>query len=140
MSNLQKDMKIIFKDGKKVEAHWKGFVIESDQSVKNEGEGSAPEPFDFFLASIGTCAGIYVKNFCDTRNIPTDNIKIIQKIVRNKEKKMLGNVVLEIKLPPDFPEKYKKALINCAELCSVKKHISKDVVFDISTTTIDENN
>ena len=126
------ELKIKFPGASRVDAEYGRLNIVTNQ------DGTAPAPFALFLASIGTCAGIYVKNFCDTRNIPTDNIKIIQKIERNKEKRMLGNIVLEIKLPPNFPEKYKKALIKSAELCSVKKHISKDVVFDVHTTTTDD--
>jgi len=65
--------------GKKVRAEYQGFTIETDQSVANGGDGTAPEPFMLFLASIGTCAGIYVYSFCQKRDIPTDNVRIIQK-------------------------------------------------------------
>ena len=71
-------MEITFEKGKIVTAHSDGHVIRTDQPLDNGGLGSAPAPFDLYLASIGTCAGIYVKSFCDNRKIPTENIKIIQ--------------------------------------------------------------
>ena len=100
------------------------------------GGNTAPAPFDLFLASIGTCAGIYVKSFCDNRKIPTDNIKIIQKTEFNKETGLPVNITLEIKLPADFPEKYKSSVINVAELCKVKKSIANPPAFQVITSQI----
>ena len=98
------DMIITIDEGKKVTAHYKDFDIITDQPIKMGGDNSAPAPFDLFLASIGTCAGVYVKSFCDQRNIPTDNIKLIQKMMYNSEKMMISKIIIEIYLPPDFPE------------------------------------
>jgi ribosomal protein S12 methylthiotransferase accessory factor len=117
------EMEIFFDGGKKVNASYNGNVIKTDQPLEAGGEGSAPAPFDLFLASIGTCAGIYVKGFCDQRGIPTDNIRIIQSMEYNHEARLIGKINLEIKLPADFPEKYKDAVINVANLCAVKKHL-----------------
>lgn len=117
-------IEIILKDGKKVDAIAKGHVIKTDQMEKTGGDNSAPEPFQLFLASIGTCAGIYVKNFCEQRNIPTENIKIIQTSDFNREKRLIENITLKIELPEDFPEKYKSAVINAANLCAVKRHLA----------------
>ena len=77
------NIEITFGAGKKVNAHVKNHIIKTDQSLSAGGEGSAPEPFTLFLASIGTCAGIYVKSFCDQRGIPSENIKLLQTMYYN---------------------------------------------------------
>jgi putative redox protein len=117
------EMEIFFDGNKKVNANFKDYVIKTDQPLEAGGDGSAPAPFDLFLASIGTCAGIYVKFFCDKREISTDKIKIIQTMEFNQETRLISKIGLEIKLPSDFPEKYKEAVINSANLCAVKKHL-----------------
>jgi ribosomal protein S12 methylthiotransferase accessory factor len=129
-------MEITFDGGKVVTAHTHGHSIRTDQPLDNGGGNTAPAPFDLFLASIGTCAGIYVKSFCDNRKIPTDNIKIIQKTEYSKETGLPVNITLDIKLPADFPEKYKVSVINVAELCKVKKTIANPPVFEVITSTI----
>jgi len=129
-------MEITFDGGKVVTAHTHGHSIRTDQPSDNGGENTASAPFDLFLASIGTCAGIYVKSFCDNRNIPTDNIKIIQKTEYDKETGLPVNITLDIKLPADFPEKYKASVINVAGLCKVKKSIANPPVFQIISSQI----
>ena len=129
-------MEITFDGGKVVTAHTQSHSIKTDQPVNHGGANTAPSPFDLFLASIGTCAGIYVKSFCDNRNIPTDNIRIIQKTDYNAETGLPQNITLDIKLPADFPEKYKASLISVAELCKVKKSIANPPVFQILTSKI----
>jgi putative redox protein len=130
------DMEITFAGGKKVNASFKGHTHKTDQPVTQGGENSAPSPFELFLASIGTCAGIYVKSFCDQRNLPTDDIKLVQSLTINPETKLPSNINIEIQLPADFPEKYKAALVNVAELCAVKRTIANPPVFDIKTVTV----
>jgi putative redox protein len=124
-------MEITFDGGKVVTAHSHGHIIKTDQPVSSGGSDTAPAPFELFLASIGTCAGIYVKSFCDNRNIPTDKIKIIQKTEYDKETGLPVNITLDIQLPADFPEKYKASVISVAELCKVKKSIANPPVFQI---------
>jgi len=119
------EMKITFPGNKKVNAEYKGQTIKTDQPEKAGGEGSAPEPFSLFLASIGTCAGIFVKSFCDKRDISAENIEIVQKMNYNKEERLIDKIELEIHLPEDFPDKYKEPLVNSANLCTVKKHLAK---------------
>lgn len=116
-------MEIIFPGNKKVDAVYNGMVIKTDQPIQAGGEGSAPAPFDLFLAIICTCAGIYVVGFCQARGIPTDGIKIIQKMNYNFQTRLFDKIELEIQLPQDFPEKYKQAVINAADNCAVKKHL-----------------
>jgi ribosomal protein S12 methylthiotransferase accessory factor len=118
--------------GKKVDASAHGMVIKTDQPVQAGGEGSAPTPFMLFLASMGTCAGIFVQGFCEQRGIDYTKIKILQHVNVNPATRMVDNIGIEIKLPADFPEKYKKAVINSAELCSVKKHLANPPSFNVT--------
>ncbi len=116
-------MEIFFEEGRKVNARYNGHLLKTDQPVEAGGNDTAPAPFDLFLASIGTCAGIYVKSFCMQRGIPTDEIRIIQSMEYDFDKRLIGKIKLDIELPPDFPEKYKDAVIKAANLCAVKKHL-----------------
>ncbi|MDT8373532.1 MAG: OsmC family protein [Bacteroidales bacterium] len=127
-------MEVTFDGGKVITAHLNGKSIKTDQSVRNGGGGTAPEPFELFLASIGTCAGIYVKSFCDQRGIPAENIKIVQALEFDPAKRIPGKVTLDIQLPADFPEKYRAAVINAAELCLVKKTINDPPEFQVHTS------
>lgn len=129
-------MEITFEGGKVVTAHSHGHSIRTDQPLDNGGGNSAPAPFELFLASIGTCAGIYVKSFCDNRKIPTDNIKIVQKTEFSKETGLPVTITIDIQLPADFPEKYKSSVISVAELCKVKKSIASPPVFKTITSQV----
>lgn len=129
-------IEITLDGGKVVTAHSHGHIIKTDQPVNSGGQNSAPSPFELFMASIGTCTGIYVKSFCDNRKIPTDNIKIIQSSEYDEETGLPVSIKLDIKLPPDFPDKYKEAVISVAELCKVKKAIASPPVFEVITSTI----
>jgi ribosomal protein S12 methylthiotransferase accessory factor len=127
-------MEITFDGDKVITAHLNGHTIRTDQPLDNDGGNTAPAPFDLFLASIGTCAGIYIKSFCDKRQISTEGIKIIQTMEFDNEKKTPSLFKLDIQLPAVFPEKYKEAVINAAELCLVKKTITNLPEFQIITT------
>jgi len=129
-------MEITFDGGKVVTAHSHGHIIRTDQPLDNGGGDTAPSPFELFMASLGTCAGIYVKSFCDNRQIPAENIKIIQTTEYNKETGLPTLVKIDIKLPPDFPEKYKASILHVAGLCKVKKSIVNPPVFEITATSI----
>ncbi|MBI5403998.1 MAG: OsmC family protein [Ignavibacteriae bacterium] len=129
-------MEITLGEGRKVSAEYNGHTIMTDQPVQFGGDNSAPAPFDLFLASLGTCAGFYVKIFCLKRNIPTDNIRIIQTMEVEETNGMIGKIKIDIKLPADFPEKYKDAVVNSANLCAVKKHIQHPPEFEVFTSTI----
>jgi putative redox protein len=120
-------MDIYFNGNKQVFVDIKGFTIKTDQDIKSGGNGEFPEPFTLFLASIGTCAGIYVKSFCDQRNIPTENIKLTQEQEFDKERKMLSKIDIKIIVPQDFPEKYEGAVIQTANLCLVKRHLKDEI-------------
>ena len=96
-------MEITFDGGKVITAHLNGQTIRTDQPTENGGTNSAPAPFELFLASIGTCAGIYIKSFCDKRQISTDGIKIIQTMEYDNDKKLASVFKLDIQLPAGFP-------------------------------------
>jgi len=128
------DMEIVFGGGKKVHALYKGFTLKTDQPPDAGGGGTAPSPFDLFLASMGTCAGFYVLSFCQERGIATENIKVIQKIERDPQRKMVRKLDIEIQLPEGFPEKYRGAVVKAAELCTVKKHLDDPPVITVRTT------
>jgi len=125
------DMEISFPGGKRVDASYHGFEIRTDQSKENGGENTAPAPFDLFLASIGTCAGIYVLSFCQARHIETDNVKIGLDFHRNQQSGMIENINFEVTVPADFPEKYHKAIVRAIDQCAVKKHMINPPQFDI---------
>ena len=130
------NMEITFAGGKKVNASYKGHIHLTDQPITSGGENSAPSPYELFLASIGTCAGIYVKSFCDQRNLPTDKIRLIQFLEISPETKLPSKINIEIQVPADFPEKYKEALVNTAGLCAVKRTIANPPAFEINTVTV----
>jgi len=127
----EKEMKVTFPGGLKVEAEYKGFVIKTDQPVYAGGEGTAPAPFDLFLASLATCAGFYVLAFCRERGITIEKTSLLMKMNKNPETKMFDKILIEIELPPEFPEKYKNAVVKAAEACTVKAHIAKPPAFEI---------
>ena len=102
-----------FPGGQKVDAHFGPYTIKTDQG------GQDPAPFALFLASIGTCAGIYVLSFCQQRGISTEGVRLVQRNHTNPFTRMVENVELEIQVPPTFPEQYYDALVRSASLCAV---------------------
>jgi putative redox protein len=120
---------IDFPGGSRVDAHFGKFTVPSDQPPA----ASAPTPFDLFLSSIGTCAGIYILGFCQQRGLSTDGLHIVQRIHADPVTHMIDQIDLDIIVPPSFPEKYRDSLIRSAELCKVKKHLEKPPTFKIST-------
>jgi len=123
-------MVIDFPGGEKVDAHFENFTVATDQ------QGSAPTPFEVFLSSIGTCAGIYVLSFCKQRNLPTEGIRIVEQI-HTVEKGMIEKIGLEIQVPPSFPKQYHSALIRSADLCKVKKTLEHPPAFEIMTREVE---
>lgn len=127
------DMTIDFPGGSRVDAHFGPFTVRTDQPADFGGDDSAPTPFDTFLASLGTCAGIYVLGFCRQRGLPTAGIRLVQRVDFSSKTKLAERIALEIQVPPDFPEKYKPALIRAAEQCKVKKHFEQPPVVAVTT-------
>jgi ribosomal protein S12 methylthiotransferase accessory factor len=127
------EMVIDFPGGARVDAHFGPYTVMTDQPPQGGGEGSAPTPFALFLASLGTCVGIYVLGFCRQRGLSTEGIQVVQRMHSDPATGMLGLVELEIQVPPSFPEKYHEALIRSASQCAVKKHLEAPPAFDVKT-------
>ncbi len=132
------EMIIDFPGGARVDAHFGPYTVSTDQPPMGGGQGSAPTPFSVFLASLGTCAGIYVLGFCKQRGLPTDGIRIVQRALGDPRKPgMVGTIEMEIQVPSDFPEKYYSALVRSAEQCAVKKHMEKPPRFEIVAKAVE---
>ncbi|MDD5627747.1 MAG: OsmC family protein [Elusimicrobia bacterium] len=127
---MEMDIKLL--GGKKVSAEFKGLRIATDQPQDAGGEGSAPSPFDLFLASLGTCAGFYIQSFCQKRDIPTEGITLKQRMDLDPETHMVKLISLSLSLPKDFPEKYRAGVIGAANLCLVKKHLQQPPQIELS--------
>ncbi|MHB1345074.1 MAG: OsmC family protein, partial [Thermoleophilia bacterium] len=125
-------MKVYFPGNKRVFADYKGFTIETDQPEQGGGDDSAPAPFDLFIASIGTCAGIFMLGFMQSRGIPTEDAGITLRTERDPEAGLIGRIILDMQLPAEFPEKYKAAIINAVELCTVKRHMHQPPQFEVN--------
>ncbi|HSW28146.1 MAG TPA: OsmC family protein [Longimicrobiales bacterium] len=121
------DMEIVFPGGARVDA------LVGPHTVVTNQDGSAPTPLSLFLASIGTCAGIYVLGFCQARDLPTEGIKIVQRVIADPNTRMVATIQLDIVVPPTFPEKYHEALVRAADQCAVKKHLENPPEFEVRT-------
>jgi len=116
-------MDVFFPGGKRVDTRYAGFTIRTDQSPKNGGEGSAPAPYDLFMASMATCAGIYVLSFLQERSLATEGAGLTAHFHRDPETHRMSRIEIEIRLPPDFPAKYRNAIVRAAEQCTVERTI-----------------
>ena len=125
------EMNITFPGGIKVNADYKGFTIATDQPRDEGGDGTAPEPYDLFLASIGTCAGIYVLSFCRERDLDTEGLRLSLKADKDEKTRLFTKVGLDIHLPPGFPEKYAQAVKRAAGLCTVKRSLADPPDFEV---------
>lgn len=128
------EMKITFAGGKKVNADFHGFRHQTDQPLQSGGENSAPSPFELFLASLGTCAGFYVLSFCQGRGIDTAGIELGMGMEWDPQSHLIARIDIEIVLPASFPEKYRAAVVQAAQSCTVKKHLLQPPAFNIFAT------
>ena len=129
------EITVTFPGNKKTGAQVGQHTVLTDQSVMAGGDGTAPAPFSLFLASLVSCAGIYVIYFCEKRSIRTDDIKVIQRDERDPQTHRVTRITIEIVLPSGFPEKYRKALLHTVDLCAVKKTMLDPPEFDVRTVT-----
>jgi ribosomal protein S12 methylthiotransferase accessory factor len=125
-------MEIRFPGGLEVEALVGGFSIRTDQSVSDGGTGAAPSPFDLFLASIGTCAGIYALRFCQQRNLETEGLSLGLTAEKGEDGKRVARVSIEIRLPAAFPDRYRDAILRAVDQCKVKRHILEPPQFAVT--------
>ncbi len=125
------DMEIRFPGGKKVEALTDdGFVIPTDQAIADGGDGSAPAPYTLFLASIGTCAGIFVASFLQSRKIDTRDLKMRLNFSTDPGTHLVDRICIDVDLPPGVPRKYRKAIERAVSLCAVKRSMENPPRFE----------
>lgn len=116
-------VEVSFPKGKQVNANIKGFDLLTDQPISQGGEGEAASPFDFFLASLASCAGFYAVSFCQSRDIDTAGMSLELSREIDPESKLVSNIEIKLHTPKGFPEKYLKAIVKSMNKCSVKKHL-----------------
>jgi putative redox protein len=126
---------VTFPGGKRVDAAIGGMLIRTDQTVENGGTETAPEPFELFLASIATCAGIYALEFCQARELSSEGMALTMHCEWDEKKHAIEKMAIDLKLPPGFPDRYRKAIVRVMDLCSVKKHILNPPEFVITTSS-----
>jgi len=129
------DIDVTFPGGKRVDARVGAFTVRTDQPADHGGEGSAPAPFDLFLAALATCAGFYVLQFCQARGLTTAGITLRQRVETDPDTKLPRRIRLELGLPPSFPEKYREAVVRAAEACKAKKTIAARPVIEVFSHT-----
>lgn len=130
--------KVNFPGNKKVDVVFENFKIKTDQSVKNGGDETAPEPFTLFLSSLAACAGIYAKSFCDTRNISADNMQLILDVSSKKGQAHMEEIRIHLHVDSNFPKKYIKPIIKAMESCAVKNQLHPDIRTDTSVIYPDQ--
>ena len=113
-----------FPGGKRIDAKIGDFTIQTDQSVKAGGEASAPEPFDLFLASIASCAGIFALGFCQSRNLSTEGLSLRMECEKDPAKKLFAQMRFHLTLPEGFPDKHRGSIERAIGMCTVKRHIT----------------
>ena len=115
------EIKVNFLDKLRLEAKFDDFTVIADQPIRYKGDGSAPGPFDYFLASSALCAAYFVKLYCVTRNIPTENIHLSQNNIVDPENRYQQIFKIQVELPPDITEKDRQGILRSIERCTVKK-------------------
>ena len=126
-------IEVRFPGGRKVEATFDGYRVVTDQPVSSGGGGSAPSPFDLFLASIATCAGFYALRFCQERNLDTDGLRVSMETERDASRKKTVRLNIAVDLPETFPERYRDALIRSVSQCPVKRHLEEPPAISLTT-------
>jgi putative redox protein len=124
-------MQITFPGGVAVDARFRGFTVHTDQRLEHGGAETGPEPFELFLASLGTCAGLYALRFCQQRGIDSAGLGLTLEMKKDPHGVRAPLVRLEIQLPAAFPEKYRDAIVRAADQCAVKRHILEPPRFEV---------
>ena len=115
------EIKVNFLDNLRLEAKFDDFTVVADQPIRYKGDGSAPGPFDYFLASSALCAAYFVKLYCNTRNIPTDNIRLSQNNIVDPENRYNQIFKIQVELPADMSAKDRQGILRSIDRCTVKK-------------------
>lgn len=125
------EIKVNFLDKLRLEAKFDDFTVISDQPIRYKGDGSAPSPFDYFLVSSALCAAYFVKLYCETRNISTENIRLSQNNIVDPENRYQQMFKIQVELPPDIPEVDRRGILRSIERCTVKKVVQEGPEFVI---------
>ena len=125
------EIKVNFLDKFRLEAKFDDFTVISDQPIRYKGDGSAPGPFDYFLASSALCAAYFVKLYCETRNIPTENIRLSQNNIVDPENRYQQIFKIQVELPEDISVSDRKGILRSIERCTVKKVVQAGPEFVI---------
>lgn len=131
------EMEVSFPGGARVDASFGGYTVQTDQPPQGGGEGAAPTPFALFLASLATCAGIYILGFLRQRGLPSEGVRLRQQTLSDPMTGMVGRIEVVIEVPAEFPEKYLPAMVRAAELCAVKKHMDHPPEFVVRTESLE---
>lgn len=131
--NLRMEIKVNFLDNLRLEAKFDDFTVIADQPIRYKGDGSAPGPFDYFLASSALCAAYFVKLYCQTREIPTHNIRLSQNNIVDPENRYNQIFKIQVELPADLSEKDRQGILRSIERCTVKKVVQAGPQFVIET-------
>ncbi len=125
------EIKVSFLDKLRLEAKFDDFTVVADQPIRYKGDGSAPGPFDYFLASSALCAAYFVKLYCETRNIPTDNIRLSQNNIVDPENRYKQILKIQVELPADISAKNRQGILRSIDRCTVKKVVQTGPEFVI---------
>jgi ribosomal protein S12 methylthiotransferase accessory factor len=126
---MTETIRVEFPGGQRVDARLRDLVVATDQQPEHGGDGSAPQPFDLFLASIATCAGIFALKFCQARNLPTDGMSLVFDWQGHKTDPSQARAAIKLTLPAGFPEKYREGILRAMDLCAVKRTIQSPPQF-----------
>lgn len=129
-----------FLDNLRLEAKFDDFTVITDQPIRYKGDGSAPSPFDYFLASSALCAAYFVRVYCLARNIPTDNIRLSQNNIVDPENRYNQIFKIQVELPEDISDKDRQGILRSIDRCTVKKVVQTGPAFEIETVeNLDED-
>lgn len=129
--------KVTFPGNKKVDVAFENFKIKTDQSKKNEGDETAPEPFAVFLSSLASCAGIYAKSFCDSRKLSAEEMHLFLDVSFKKGQKHMEQVNITLHVNQAFPIKYIKPIIKAMNGCAVKNQLHPDIETNTTVAYLD---
>jgi len=128
------DIEVGFPGGKKVDAHMRGFTVHTDQEKSLGGDDTALSPFELFFTSLASCAGYYALEFCISRSLSTQGLKVSLNAEKDESVKLYKDIKISLTLPHDFPEKYREAIVRAVNLCTVKRHVQAQLNFGIEVT------
>lgn len=127
------EIKVNFLDNLRLEAKFDDFTVTADQPIRYKGDGSAPSPFDYFLASSALCAAYFIKVYCKARDIPTENIRLSQNNIVDPEDRYNQIFQIQVELPDDISDKDRQGILRSIERCTVKKVVQTGPEFKIET-------